>query len=205
MDIAEEDMRREIYKSKLTYCSSAKDEHKYFDIHITHPKDVNNDFIDKVKEIEIEKEDKAVIRMNDLSLVPEGMLSTNKNGKKEIKVECPIIPFRHYIHENGELKEVMRALWKGDLDTGEPSHTHGRMTEQLGKYILEIANWHFYTKHQGKDDEYLSFGIMHLYRKALRYDEIKGGKVLNYYSRLLNTAMIDHYRILKRESKIKRR
>ncbi|SOK58514.1 hypothetical protein [Yersinia phage fHe-Yen9-04] len=124
-----------------------------------------------------------------------------ENTLVEKKVRTNFEPFKHYIvDDSGELYEVARSHWKGNLDEGDFSLTHGRMTNELGKMFIKLAeeishkpNYRNYTYL----DEMMGDARIQLVKNALLFNEsilykkIKPAVQLNpfaYYTSFVNNA-----------------
>jgi hypothetical protein len=124
-----------------------------------------------------------------------------ENTENEKKVRTNFEPFKHYIADNtGELYEVARSHWKGDLEDGSFSLTHGRQTNELGKMFIKLAeeishkpNYRNYTYL----DEMMGDARIQLVKNALLFNEsilykkVKPAVQLNpfaYYTSFVNNA-----------------
>jgi hypothetical protein len=124
-----------------------------------------------------------------------------EGSNDEKKVRTNFEPFKHYIvDETGELYEVARSHWKGDLEDGVFSMTHGRQTNELGKMFIKLAeeishkpNYRNYTYL----DEMMGDARIQLVKNALLFTEsilykkVKPAVQLNpfaYYTSFVNNA-----------------
>lgn len=124
-----------------------------------------------------------------------------ENTDNEKKVRTNFEPFKHYIADStGELYEVARSHWKGDLEDGFFSQTHGRQTNELGKMFIKLAeeishkpNYRNYTYL----DEMMGDARIQLVKNALLFNEsilykkVKPAVQLNpfaYYTSFVNNA-----------------
>lgn len=140
--------------------------------------------------------DEVVIRVITDEHIP--MDTSNSKGEK---VRVNFEPFKHYIvDEHGELFEIGRSHWKGDLENGEFCLTHGRMTNELGKMFIKLAeeishktNYRNYTYL----DEMMGDARIQLVKNALLFKESilykrdKPAVQLNpfsYYTSFVNNA-----------------
>lgn len=94
-------------------------------------------------------------------------------------------PFKHLLVRDGELVEVGRSHWRGDLETGHFSPDHGRITNDLATALMMISdrysrrsNWGGYTYR----DEMAADALVHLVRVALRFNEGKGNNPFSFYT-----------------------
>jgi len=138
----------------------------------------------------------VVIRVITNEHIP--FIDNNENDKK---IRTNFEPFKHYISdESGELYEVARSHWKGDLDEGVFNLTHGRITNELGKMFIKLAeeishkpNYRNYTYL----DEMMGDARIQLVKNALLFTEsilykkVKPAVQLNpfaYYTSFVNNA-----------------
>ncbi|EBS4516342.1 hypothetical protein DQT32_02795 [Salmonella enterica subsp. enterica serovar Braenderup] len=140
--------------------------------------------------------DEVVIRVITNEHIP--YIENNENDKK---VRTNFEPFKHYIvDETGELYEVARSHWRGDLENGEFCLNHGRQTNELGKMFIKLAeeishkpNYRNYTYL----DEMMGDARIQLVKNALLFNEsilykkVKPAVQLNpfaYYTSFVNNA-----------------
>lgn len=116
--------------------------------------------------------DEVVIRVITDEHIPTEMVK----GKEE-KIKTNFESFKHYIVDNdGELCEVARSHWFGDLEDGEFTQTSGRLTNELGKMFIKLAEQ---ISHKGNYrnytyvDEMRGFALTQLVKKALLFKESK--------------------------------
>ena len=120
------------------------------------------------------------------------------------KVNFP--PYKHYAYQNGELVEVARSHWKGDLDTGEFSVTHGRLTNKLGTMFLKLveryshrSNWRGYTY----VDEMRGQALVQLSEVGLKFNEAKSDNPFAYYTAAVNNSFTRVLNLEKRNQNIR--
>lgn len=157
------------------------------------------DFYVDPAEIETES---VVFRVMTYDHIPEEE-GRKKNPKTEAdeksKVNFP--PFKHYVLDNGEPREVVRSHWKGDLDTGDFDVDHGRITNKLGTMFLKLveryshrANWRGYTY----VDEMRGQALLQLSYIGLKFNEAKSDNPFAYYTAAVNNSFT---RVLNVEKK----
>lgn len=102
-------------------------------------------------------------------------------------VKLNFVPFKHYMIENGVLREVGRSHYH----KGEFSLTHGRLTNGLGLIIKtmvnkysERRNWRNYSYR----DEMCSFAICQLCESALKFNEAKSEMAFGYYTDCISNS-----------------
>lgn len=140
--------------------------------------------------------DEVVIRV----ITDEHIPIDTSNGKGD-KVRVNFEPFKHYIvDEHGELFEIGRSHWKGDLEDGEFSQTHGRMTNELGKMFIKLAeeishktnyrNYTYLDEMMGDARIQLVKNAL-LFKESILYKKEKPAVQLNpfsYYTSFVNNA-----------------
>lgn len=140
--------------------------------------------------------DEVVIRV----ITDEHIPMDTSNGKGD-KVRVNFEPFKHYIvDEHGELFEIGRSHWKGDLEEGEFCLTHGRMTNELGKMFIKLAeeishktnyrNYTYLDEMMGDARIQLVKNAL-LFKESILYKKEKPAVQLNpfsYYTSFVNNA-----------------
>ena len=144
-----------------------------------------------------------VIRIMTFDHIPAapGRKKTVKNtADAHDKVNFP--PFQHWkFDDNDELVCVGKSHWKGSIDTGHFSKDHGRITEELGKMYIKLAeryaqrsNWRGYTY----IDEMRGQAILQLSQIGLQFDESKSENPFAYYTAAVTNSFT---RVLNLEKK----
>jgi len=122
-----------------------------------------------------------------------------KNPKSEADnyVKLNFAPFKHYIIEAGEAKEVGRSHSK----KGKFSYEHGSITNKLAKmFILMVnkyaqrGNWRGYTYL----DEMKGQALLQLAQMGLQFDEYKSDNPFSYYTASVSNSFT---RVLNLEKK----
>lgn len=115
-------------------------------------------------------------------------------------------PFKHFAYIDGELTEVARSQWKGDLETGEFSTTHGKLTNKLGHMFLKLveryshrSNWRGYTY----VDEMRGTALVQLSYVGLKFDESKSDNPFAYYTATVNNSFTKVLNLEKRNQTIR--
>jgi len=115
-------------------------------------------------------------------------------------------PFKHYAYIDGVLTEVARSQWKGDLETGKFSTTHGKITNKLGHMFLKLveryshrSNWRGYTY----VDEMRGTALMQLSYVGLKFDESKSDNPFAYYTATVNNSFTKVLNMEKRNQNIR--
>ena len=124
---------------------------------------------------------------------------------KYVKINFP--PFYHYKVTN-ELTPwcVGKSHWKGDIESGEFSKTHGQMTNKLALMFMKLceryatrSNWRGYTY----NDEMRSQALLQLSQIGLQFDESKSQNPFAYYTAAITNSFTRVLNIEKRNQNIR--
>lgn len=140
--------------------------------------------------------DEVVIRVITDEHIPID-ITNGKGDKTRVNFE----PFKHYIvTDHGEICEIGRSHWKGDLEDGEFCMTHGRMTNELGKMFIKLAeeishktnyrNYTYLDEMMGDARIQLVKNAL-LFKESILYKKEKPAVQLNpfsYYTSFVNNA-----------------
>lgn len=104
-------------------------------------------------------------------------------------------PYKHYqLHDKGHVDEVARSHWKGSIERGEFSMTHGKLTNELGKMFIVLCDKiGMRSNYRGYSflDEMKGDARFQLTKNALLFDESRITVQLNpfaYYTTIVNHA-----------------
>ena len=224
------DLLREIHISKMSYCWVLDDAYNMYDYIVFDESEITEELLelasaDRIKRLNSStldkiraehafaaKKAKEYAEENNLLLhevpIDEVVIRviTHEHipfieNSDEKKVRTNFEPFKHYIvDESGELYEVARSHWRGSLEEGNFSLTHGRQTNELGKMFIKLAeeishkpNYRNYTYL----DEMMGDARIQLVKNALLFNEsilykkVKPAVQLNpfaYYTSFVNNA-----------------
>ena len=136
--------------------------------------------------------------------------STRKRKTKTIadehtKVNFP--PFQHWKYdENDNLICVGKSHWQGGMQNGSFNKTHGRITEELGRMFLKLAdrygtrsNWRGYTY----NDEMRAQAVLQLSQIGLQFDESKSENPFAYYTAAVTNSFTRVLNIEKKNQNIR--
>jgi hypothetical protein len=120
---------------------------------------------------------------------------------------CNFPPYQHWAFDaNDVLMCVGKSHWKGTLQTGTFSKEHGRITEELGKMYLMLAeryaqrsNWRGYTY----VEEMKGQAILQLSQIGLQFDESKSENPFAYYTAAVTNSFTRVLNIEKRMQNIR--
>ena len=143
--------------------------------------------------IQIEVED-------DETLTIDGFDEEDDAPTKYIRLKFP--PFYHYkVDEEGNPYLVGKSHWKGDLEDGEFSQSHGQVTDKLARMYMKLveryatrSNWRGYTY----NDEMRSTALLQLSQIGLQFDESKSQNPFAYYTAAVTNSFT---RVLLTEKK----
>jgi hypothetical protein len=120
---------------------------------------------------------------------------------------CNFPPYQHWAFDAQDvLICVGKSHWKGGLQNGEFCKEHGRITEELGKMYLMLAeryaqrsNWRGYTY----VDEMKGQAILQLSQIGLQFDESKSENPFAYYTAAVTNSFTRVLNIEKRNQNIR--
>lgn len=128
-----------------------------------------------------------------------------KGVAKYVKINFP--PFYHFkVTEDLTPYCVGKSHWKGDLEIGEFSKTHGQMTNTLATMFMKLceryatrSNWRGYTY----NDEMRSQALLQLSQIGLQFDESKSQNPFAYYTAAITNSFTRVLNIEKRNQAIR--
>lgn len=205
----------EIARSKNSYCSYLEDHHGNYDLIITPEASqslsgalstVNWHQVsqDKLKGAENGSEavlePTCIVRVMTWEHVPEA-LDRPRRGREKNKTHERVCfpPFMHFEHTvRGGWVCVGKSHWTGGLHNGHFSNEHGRLTEELGKMIWELANrystrssWRGYSYRE----DMVADAVDNLVENALKFDESRTQNPFAFYT----TCVTNRFRRVWRE------
>jgi hypothetical protein len=122
-------------------------------------------------------------------------------------VKCNFPPFQHYmVQEDSTVACVGKSHWKGPLDSGVFSRTHGNMTNKLAHMFMKLceryatrSNWRGYTY----NDEMRSQALLQLSQIGLQFDESKSQNPFAYYTAAITNSFTRVLNIEKRNQNLR--
>ena len=190
----------EIRLSKLSYCSTLiKPEHGFFHGPMAGDFPTEEEF-----EFAAETWGRMAMRAErrrkgPLPAAPRSRLVFRRARRDWIPEDCKpeFPPFEHHVVHGKGTRCVLRSHWKGDLETGGFSDSHGERTARFTEICMLMAsryssrpNWAWYTWRE----DAVSSGALALFKSGLKFDEIKAGRHPNpfaYYSMILRNVFIE--------------
>ena len=130
---------------------------------------------------------------------------TKTVADKHERVNFP--PFQHWKYdENDNLICIGKSHWVGGMSNGHFSKDHGRITEELGRMFLKLAdrygtrsNWRGYTY----NDEMRAQAVLQLSQIGLQFDESKSENPFAYYTAAVNNSFTRVLNIEKKNQNIR--
>jgi hypothetical protein len=130
-------------------------------------------------------------------------ISTKDDVDDMVHVKVNFPPFQHFkLDDNNSFHCVGKSHWKGDLETGEFSKTHGRTTDTLARMYIMLCekyamkfNWRGYTY----NDEMRGAAILQLAYVGLRFNEAKSQNPFAYYTAAITNSFC---RVLNAEKRV---
>ena len=120
---------------------------------------------------------------------------------------CNFPPFQHWrFDENDNLVCVGKSHWEGGMQNGSFSKGHGRVTEELGRMFLKLAdrygtrsNWRGYTY----NDEMRAQAVLQISQIGLQFDESKSENPFAYYTAAVTNSFTRVLNIEKKNQNIR--
>jgi hypothetical protein len=130
---------------------------------------------------------------------------TKTVADEHTKVNFP--PFQHWKYDdNDNLICVGKSHWQGGMQNGSFNKTHGRITEELGRMFLKLAdrygtrsNWRGYTY----NDEMRAQAVLQLSQIGLQFDESKSENPFAYYTAAVTNSFTRVLNIEKKNQNIR--
>jgi len=129
---------------------------------------------------------------------------SKKESDNHVRLNFP--PFKHYIIEDGKMREVGRSHWKNALENGEFSQEHGKITNRLALMFMKLVerysqrgNWRGYSY----IDEMRSQALLQLSVMGLKFNEARSDNPFAYYSVMVGNAFTHVLNLEKRTQGIR--
>lgn len=127
------------------------------------------------------------------------------NDMIHVKVNFP--PFQHFkIDENNSIVCVGKSHWKGDLNTGNFSVDHGKITNKLAKMYLMLCDKYamkYCYRNYTYNDEMRASAVLQLTYVGLRFNEVKSQNPFAYYTQTITNAFCRTLNTEKRNQNIR--
>jgi len=131
--------------------------------------------------------------------------TVKRSADKHAKLNFP--PFQHWKYdEHGNLHCVGKSHWKGDVEHGQFSISHGRITERLGAMFLKLCE-RYGTRSNVRgysyNDEMQGQAILQLSQVGLQFDESKSQNPFAYYTAAVYHSFVRIINLEKRNQNIR--
>lgn len=225
--LTNKDLLEEIHRSKNTYCEYVDSKYAGYDIIVNDMNKVTVDMINQARKTRVDQhiaaerkaliasgirnpvvvydidnvlQEDIVIRLMTFDHIPineEKLAKAKTIADRHIKCNFP--PFQHFIYREGVFVCVGKSHWRGGLENGHFSVTHGKMTNKLALMFMKLVeryghrgNWRGYTY----IDEMKSQALLQLSQIGLQFDESRSenpnpfayytAAITNSFTRVLN-------------------
>ena len=146
-----------------------------------------------------------IMTFDHIPLAPGRKKTTKTTADSHEKVNFP--PYQHWKFNDEDVIEcVGKSHWKGPIDSGKFNKDHGRITENLGKMYIKLAdryaqrsNWRGYTY----IDEMKGQAILQLSQIGLQFDESKSENPFAYYTAAVTNSFTRILNIEKKSQNIR--
>lgn len=146
-----------------------------------------------------------IMTFEHIPLAPGRKKTTKTVADSHEKVNFP--PYQHWkFNEEDELVCVGKSHWQGGIKTGKFNKEHGRITENLGRMFIKLAeryaqrsNWRGYTY----VDEMKGQAILQLSQIGLQFDESKSENPFAYYTAAVTNSFTRILNIEKKNQNIR--
>lgn len=146
-----------------------------------------------------------IMTFEHIPLAPGRKKTTKTTADSHEKINFP--PFQHWkFNDEDELECAGKSHWKGTVGKGKFSKDHGRITEELGKMYLKLAeryaqraNWRGYTY----IEEMKGQAILQLSQIGLQFDESKSENPFAYYTAAVTNSFTRILNIEKKNQNIR--
>jgi hypothetical protein len=136
---------------------------------------------------------------------PDDLVDVPVLDMNHVRLNFP--PFWHYrLDDNKEPFVVGKSHWRGDLDTGEFSRDHGKMTNKLAHMFIKLceryatrSNWRGYTY----NEEMRGQALLQLSQIGLQFDESKSQNPFAYYTAAITNSFTRVLNIEKKNQNIR--
>lgn len=222
------DLLKEINKSKISFCYVMDKSFIEYDYIVFDESEISEEIIDKalvsrIKRLnhniidEIHRDKKLSYKASrEFALKNNLLISSTERDEVVIrvmtdehipldisgeKVKTQFSPFKHYlIDSDGELIEIVRSHWIGDLENGHFSDTHGNLTNELCKMFIKLVDENSRKSNVRKYtylEELKGEAVLQLTKSCLKFKEelfyltenpVKQLNPFAYYTSFVNNA-----------------
>lgn len=211
------ELLKEIHNSKRTFCSYLEIQHANYDKIVQHVDEITDELIEAVRlkkstprgkpniPLEMIPPEGIVIRVmtfEHIPIDPDRVRKPRNMAESYAKTTFP--PFKHYVKEDGVLREVCRSHWIGGFENGHFSADHGRINDRLGRmFMLMVERYSRRGNFRGYSyiEDMRSQALMQLSQVGLQFDESKSDNPnpFSFYTTAIHNCFL---RILGVEKKV---
>lgn len=145
-----------------------------------------------------------IMTFDHIPLDDERVKKPKSIADNHVKLVFP--PFKHYILEDNEPREVGRSHWRNALENGEFSQEHGQISKRLALMFMKLVerysqrgNWRGYTY----VDEMRSQALLQLSLVGLQFDESRSDNPFAYYTVTVSNSFTRILNLEKRNQNIR--
>jgi len=146
-----------------------------------------------------------IMTFDHIPLAPGRKRKTKTVADEHERVNFP--PYQHWKYdEKDNLVCVGKSHWEGGVHNGHFNKGHGRITEELGRMFLKLAdrygtrsNWRGYTY----NDEMRAQAVLQLSQIGLQFDESKSENPFAYYTAAVTNSFTRVLNIEKKNQNIR--
>lgn len=139
-----------------------------------------------------------------IPLEPGRVKNPKSVADEHVKLLFP--PFKHYVMEDGDAREVGRSHWTNGFENGHFSQEHGAISKRLALMFMKLVerysqrgNWRGYTY----VDEMRSQALLQLSSVGLQFDESRSDNPFAYYTVTVSNAFTRVLNLEKRNQNIR--
>lgn len=190
----------EIHKSKMTYCAYFEPWHTRQLLYTRNLDEITDEYIEESRnhyngrrsvEIPIEKGQEVIRLCDTYEYIPQNYRTGEVDAAK-LKFK----PFKHYIRQNGQWKEVLRSFWKLNpnattIDDGYFACDHGELTDKTWQLYLKLidkiskkSNFRRYTYLE----DMIGQATMQMTGSCLKFDESMSQNPFSYWTTCITKA-----------------
>lgn len=146
-----------------------------------------------------------IMTFSHIPLAPGRKKTIKTEADRHEKINFP--PFQHWkFDDQDNLVCVGKSHWKGTVEQGKFSKSHGKMTERLGMMFIKLCerygtrgNVRSYTY----NDEMQGQAILQLAQIGLQFDESKSSNPFAYYTSAVKNSFVRIINIEKKNQQIR--
>jgi len=234
--LTNKELLEEIHRSKCTYCEFVDLKYANYDIITNDLAKITTEKLDQTRQLKVDQQtiamrksmiasgirnpvvnitlddvprEEIVIRVMTFDHIPidEEKLAKAKTVADR-HAKCNFPPFQHFIYKDDEFVCVGKSHWRGGLENGHFSNSHGKMTNKLAMMFMKLVeryghrgNWRGYTYLE----EMKSQALLQLSQIGLKFDESRSEtpNPFAYYTAAITNSFTHVLNIEKRNQNIR--